>query len=93
MADGLRVPSAVGDILILRTLRESDGTALAVSDQEMIDSANLLGRTQGIFACPEGGATVAALRKLMARGWVEKGERVVLFNTGSGHKYAHLWER
>ena len=91
LADGLRVPSAVGDFLILRALRESGGTALAVTDQEMIEAANLMGRTQGIFACPEGGATLAAFKHLRSEGWIDDNETVVLFNTGSGLKYAHLW--
>jgi threonine synthase len=91
IADGLRVPGAVGDFLILRALRESHGTAVAVPDTEIMEGANLLGRTQGIFACPEGGAVVAAFKKLRKDGWIKDDETVVLFNTGSGHKYAHLW--
>jgi threonine synthase len=91
IADGLRVPAAVGDFLILRALRESDGIAVAVPDQKMIDAANLIGQTQGIFACPEGGAVLAAFEKLRAAGWIADDESVVLFNTGSGHKYEHLW--
>ncbi|MDH3216539.1 MAG: threonine synthase [Candidatus Krumholzibacteria bacterium] len=90
-ADGLRVPAAVGDFLILRALRESSGTAIAVADNEMIDAANLMGRTQGIFAAPEGGAALAAFQHLRQSSWIRDSERVVLFNTGSGHKYAHLW--
>jgi threonine synthase len=91
VADGLRVPSAIGDFLMLRLLRKSEGTALAVTDGEMIEGANLIGRTQGMFVSPETGATVAALRKLREAGWIRPGEGVVLFNTGSGAKYAHLW--
>jgi threonine synthase len=91
LADGLRVPAAVGDFLILRALRESGGTAVAVPDGEMIDAANLIGRTQGIFVCPEGGATLAAFQHLWEQGWIADDETVVLFNTGSGLKYAHLW--
>ena len=91
LADGLRVPAAVGDFLILRALRESNGTAVAVPDGEMVDAANLMGRTQGIFACPEGGATMAAFQHLQSQGWIGDDETVVLFNTGSGLKYAHLW--
>jgi len=91
LADGLRVPAAVGDFLILRALRESNGTAVAVPDEAMIDAANLMGRTQGIFACPEGGATLAAFQHLRSQGWIADDETVVLFNTGSGLKYAHLW--
>jgi len=91
IADGLRVPAAVGDFLILRVLRESGGTALAVSDRSMIDGANLIGRTQGMFVSFESGAALAAFLTLRESGWIEKGETVVLFNTGSGTKYAHLW--
>lgn len=92
VADGLRVPAAVGDFLILRALRESNGTAVAVSDHEMIEAANLIGRTQGIFVCPEGGAALVAFQRLKGEGWIGGGETAVLFNTGSGLKYAHLWE-
>jgi threonine synthase len=91
IADGLRVPAAIGDFLILRALRESAGTAMAVPDGEMIEAANLIGRTQGIFPCPEGGATLAAFQHLHQQGWIGDDESVVLFNTGSGLKYAHLW--
>ncbi|MBN2072137.1 MAG: threonine synthase [Candidatus Krumholzibacteriota bacterium] len=91
VAAGLRVPAAIGDFLILRAIRESGGTAVSVSDAEMIDDADLIGRTQGIFTAPEGGATLSAFRKLRARGWIRDGEKVLLFNTGSGHKYHHLW--
>ncbi|MGD8490036.1 MAG: threonine synthase [Anaerolineae bacterium] len=91
IADGLRVPGAVGDFLILRALRESHGTAVAVPDEEMMQAANLMGHNQGIFACPEGGATLAAFQRLRHQGWIGDEETVVLFNTGSGLKYAHLW--
>jgi len=93
VADGLRVPAAVGDFLMLNALRASSGTAVAVPDDAMLEAANTIGRTQGIFACPEGGAALAAFVELRSSGWIENGERVVLFNTGSGHKYAHLWSR
>ena len=92
VADGLRVPAAVGDFLILRTLRESSGTAIQVTDEELMDGANLIGRTEGIFASPEGGAALAAFKKLREQNWIKDNEKVVLFNTGSGHKYMHLWE-
>ena len=91
VADGLRVPSAVGDFLILRALRESNGTAVAVRDEELMEAASQIGATQGIFACPEGGATLAAFTQLRDQGWIADDETVVLFNTGSGLKYAHLW--
>ena len=87
MASGMRVPAAVGDFLMLRALRESGGTALTVSDEEIDAGTRLIGRTEGLFVCPEGGAVVAALRKLLARGWIGPDERVVLFNTGTGLKY------
>ena len=91
IADGLRVPAAVGDFLILRALRASQGTAVAVSDPEMIEAARLMGHTQGILPCPEGAATLVAFLHLRRQGWITNGERVVLFNTGSGLKYAHLF--
>jgi threonine synthase len=91
IADGLRVPAAVGDFLILRSLRESNGTAVAVPDSELIDAANLIGRTQGIFVCPEGAAPLVAFQRLRSQGWIRDDETVVLFNTGTGLKYTHLW--
>ncbi len=91
VADGLRVPSAIGDFLILDILRKSDGTAVSVSDEEMMSGANLTGALQGMFVSPETGATVAALRKLKEQSWLDADERIVLFNTGSGYKYSHLW--
>ena len=86
-ASGLRVPSARGDFLILRALRESRGAALAVTDAEMHESAREIGRSEGIHAAPEGGATLAALKKLVETGRVARDETVVLFNTGTGLKY------
>ncbi len=88
IADGLRVPRAIGDVLVLEALRRSQGAAVAVDDAAMLDGVRRLGRTEGIFAAPEGGATVAALERLLASGVVRRDERVVLFNTGGGHKYA-----
>jgi len=93
IADGLRVPSAVGDFLILRVLRESNGTAIAVSDEEMLIASNMIGKTQGLFASPETGATLAAFNKLKEQHWINDEDNVVLFNTGSGHKYSHLWQK
>jgi threonine synthase len=90
IADGLRVPSAVGDFLILRALRESNGTAVAISDEEMIDGIRIIGRTQGLFISPEGGATYAAFTKLLRSEWIKRDDKVVLFNTGSGHKYFNV---
>jgi threonine synthase len=92
VADGLRVPAAVCDFLILRAIRESNGTAIAVTDGELIESSKQIGRTTGIFPTPEGRATLAALIKLKTSRWLRSDETVVLFNTGSGHKYAHLYK-
>ncbi len=86
-ASGLRVPRAIGDFLILDALRASGGTALAVTDKELIDATKVIGAAEGIFCAPEGAACLPALQKLMAEGSVKADERVVLFNTGSGVKY------
>jgi threonine synthase len=92
IADGMRVPAAVGDFLILRALRESGGTAVEVPDSEILEASCLLGRTTGIWPAPEGGATLAALLRLKKGGWVRDGDSVVLFNTGNGAKYSHIWD-
>lgn len=86
-ASGLRVPAAVGDYLILRAVRESGGVAVAVSEDEIAAHAGLINATEGIFAAPEGGATLAALIRLRQAGAVRADERIVLFNTGTGLKY------
>ncbi len=91
VAAGLRVPAAIGDFMILRILRESGGSAVSVSDAEILDCVRELGAAEGIFAAPEGAACVAALRRLLERGEVDRQERVVLLITGSGLKYPHLW--
>jgi len=92
VASGLRVPKAIGDFLILDAIRESDGLAVAVSDEELIAGARELARREGIFAAPEGGACVPALRKLLDRGKIKPDERVVLFNTGAGIKYLDAFD-
>ena len=91
LAAGLRVPKAIGDFLMLRILRHSRGTAVTVTDAEMMEDIRLIGATEGIWAAPEGAATVSALRKLLKSGFIEPAEEVVLFNTGSGLKYQHLF--
>lgn len=91
VADGLRVPAAVGDFLILQALRQSGGVAITVSDEEMLHYAKVMGQHTGIFPAPEGAATLAAQIHLIERGWIRADETVVLFNTGTGLKYAHLW--
>ncbi|HZD57671.1 MAG TPA: threonine synthase [Anaerolineales bacterium] len=87
LAAGLRVPVAFADQMILRALYESQGMALAVSDGEIIASQQQLARIEGIFAAPEGAATLAALNRLIQMGWIGPEEVVVLFNTGTGLKY------
>jgi len=87
VAAGLRVPKAYGDYLILDILRRSRGAAIAVSDEEIMEAVREWAREEGIFAAPEGAASLAAYRKLRARGFLKAADRVVLFNTGSGLKY------
>ena len=87
LAAGIRVPSAIGDYLVLRAVRESGGTAVTVTDQEILRGVGDMARFEGIFAAPEGGATLAGLRNLVADGEVTRGERVLLVNTGSALKY------
>jgi len=86
-AYGLRVPSPIGGFLCLRALRETGGTALAVDEADIAPAAARLAARSGIDICPEGGAAWAALEELRGRGWVSAGERVVVFNTGTGLKY------
>lgn len=86
-ASGLRVPKAIGDFLILDALRASGGTAIAVSDEELITAVREIGAVEGLFCAPEGAACLPALKKLLASGEIHKNESVVLFNTGSGVKY------
>jgi threonine synthase len=86
-ASGLRVPRAIGDFLILDALRASGGTAVSVTDEELIAATREIGASEGLFCAPEGAACLPALKKLIAAGVVKAGERVVLFNTGAGVKY------
>ncbi|MBT3942278.1 MAG: pyridoxal-phosphate dependent enzyme, partial [Chloroflexi bacterium] len=87
IAAGIRVPVAIGDYLVLDAVRESGGTALTVTDDEMVRGVKDLSSYEGMFAAPEGGALVAALRKMLSDGTVSKDERVLLLITGSGLKY------
>jgi threonine synthase len=93
VASGLRVPGPLGDQLMLRMLRQTKGTALTVTDDEMLRAGRELASLEGIFAAPEGAATVIAARKLAESGWIKPEETVVLFNTGTGYKYAEAWQR
>jgi threonine synthase len=93
VASGLRVPGPLGDLMILRMLKQTKGTALSVTDDEMLHAGRELAALEGILAAPEGAATVIATRKLAASGWIKPEETVVLFNTGTGYKYAEAWQR
>jgi len=93
LASGLRVPGPLGDLMMLRMLRQTKGTALSVSDPEMLQAGRELASLEGIFAAPEGAATVIGARKLAASGWIKPEETVVLFNTGTGYKYSEAWQR
>ncbi len=91
VASGLRVPKALGDFLVLRAVRESGGTAISVSDNEIMESSERLATSEGLFVAPEGGACIAALKKLRRSGFLRKNERILIYNTGSGYKYIDVW--
>ncbi|MCI0398476.1 MAG: threonine synthase, partial [Chloroflexi bacterium] len=87
LAGGLRVPEAVGSRLMLQALRESGGTAVALSDHQIREAQAILAASEGVFASLEGAATVGALAPLVEQGWLSAGERILIFNTGSGLKH------
>jgi threonine synthase len=91
VAAGLRVPRAIGDFIMLDILRRTGGTAIAIEDGELIADAYALGAATGVCACPEGGACLSALKRLASDGWIQPEETVILFNTGSGVKYAEAF--
>jgi threonine synthase len=91
-ASGLRVPKAIGDFLMLKILRQSNGGVVAIDDDKMIRVAREVGASEGLFVAPEGAACFAALRLLRAEGKIDNEERVVIFNTGSGIKYLDAFE-
>ncbi|OLD59481.1 MAG: hypothetical protein AUI83_03105 [Armatimonadetes bacterium 13_1_40CM_3_65_7] len=93
IASGLRVPKAIGDFLVLRAVRDSGGTAVTVSDNELMQACGQLAALEGLFVAPEGGACVAALKKLRQSGFLQKGERILIYNTGSGYKYIDVWSK
>jgi threonine synthase len=93
LADGLRVPRAIGDFLILRAIRESGGTAVSVSDQSMVEGMLAIGKHAGVSAAPEGGAALVAIERLVADGSIKPHESVVLFNTGGALKYLDVLRR
>ena len=86
-AFGLNVPKALGDFLVLDAIYKTDGCALAVADEELLEASALLASSEGAFVCPEGAATLSAAIKLVDSGWIKPEDRVVLLNTGSGIKY------
>jgi threonine synthase len=87
IASGLRVPKSFADREILQCLRQSNGVAVAVSDERITEAQRLLAQREGIFAAPEGAAAMAAFLRLAEQGWILKEERIIIFNTGSGLKY------
>jgi threonine synthase len=87
IASGIRVPAAIGDFLILKAVRDSNGYAIAVDDSEIESSLELVGRRDGFLMCPEGAATHAAYLKSIAKGLIGKDDRVILFNCATGLKY------
>ena len=87
-AAGIRVPKALGDFIVLRALRESRGTAVAVSEAAIADTMRMAGESEGFLLCPEGAAAVAGAAKLRRDGWIGETDEVVVFNTGTGLKYA-----
>lgn len=91
VASGLRVPKPLGDALMLKAIRDSGGCAIAVTDNDMLDAGIELASDEGIFAAPEGGACVAALKQLLASGFLKSEERIVIYNTGSGLKYLEAY--
>jgi threonine synthase len=91
VAAGLRVPKPLGDFLVLRGVRESRGTAIAVSDDEMLTAGIELASDEGIYAAPEGAACVTAARRLIGNGFLKPADRIVLYNTGSGLKYPEAY--
>ncbi len=91
VASGLRVPKALGDFLVLRAVRESGGTAVAVTERGMMKGCEDLASHEGLFVAPEGGACIAALSTLRSSGFLKKDDRILIYNTGSGYKYLDAW--
>ncbi|MBJ27221.1 MAG: threonine synthase [Chloroflexi bacterium] len=92
IAAGIRVPSAIGDYLILDSVRKSGGTAITVSDQEIVENMKIFASFEGLWVAPEGAATLAAYKKLLLSGFLTKDSEVVLMNTGAGSKYLDMVE-
>ena len=86
-AAGIRVPSAIGDFLIIRAIKESNGFAIAIDDEDIMKARKKVGREDGLLMCPEGAATFAAYEQSLKLGLVKKEDNVILFNTATGLKY------
>jgi threonine synthase len=93
IASGIRVPQAIGDFLTLKAIRESKGTAISVTDDEIIKCLKEISETEGILPCPEGAATLAALKKLKKDSKINPEDKIILFNTGTGLKYIESFKR
>jgi threonine synthase len=91
VASGLRVPKPLGDFLVLEAVRQSGGTAIAVSDEELIDAGIQLASDEGLFVAPEGSACLSALDKLLKTGFLKPDEEIVIYNTGAGLKYLEAY--
>ena len=87
LANGLAVPHPLGEALMLQVLRESDGTVVAISEEDMLAGMRELGQQEGLFVAPEGAAVWMAARRLLASGWLQPHEQILLLNTGSAQKY------
>ena len=93
LAAGMRVPLAVGDFIIFNILKQSNGTAIRINDQEMLEGVSLLSKEEGIFAAPEGGAVLIATKKLRDNGFIKDDDKVVVVNTGSAYKYLDAMQK
>lgn len=93
LAAGMRVPLAVGDFIIFNILKQSNGTAIRINDQEMLEGVSLLSKEEGIFAAPEGGAVLIATKKLRDNGYIKDDDKVVVVNTGSAYKYLDAMQK
>jgi threonine synthase len=91
VASGLRVPKPLGDFLVLEAVRQSGGTAIAVTDEELIDAGIQLASDEGLFVAPEGSACLPALEKLLKSGFLSPDEKIVIYNTGAGLKYLEAY--
>ena len=92
IASGLRVPKAFADYLMLQIIRDSKGTAIAVSDEEILQTMKDVAKLEGIFVCPEGAATIAALKYLLQQKVISESQTIIAFNTASGLKYLELFQ-